>query len=170
MVTAPSAADHRSMHRRICVPAVALLALGATAPASQAEPSAWIGIGAPKSAKAGRPFALKASASFDPRRYAPPRRYLAAGVWLHRGDDPCPHALPIERRGWTLVGKHDFYPRGDSSDELSIEFIDAKVTLRSAAAHRHCGYVYEIRYSGRSSHPSYVVKARASALTVVRRG
>jgi hypothetical protein len=155
---------------RLTVISVALLALGAAAPASQAAPSDWIGVGAPKSARTGRSFALKASASFDHRRYAPPRRYLAAGLWRHRGEDACPRAVPIERKGWTRVGTLDFYPRGGLADELSTEFVDAKVTLRVPGIYRHCGYVYEIRYSGTSSRPSYAVQARGSAVTTVRRG
>lgn len=149
----------------------ALLALGASVPASHAaSPADWIGVAAPKRAKVGKPFALQASASFDWRRYAPPRRYLAAGLWRHRGDDPCPRAVPIGRRGWSRVGSMDFYPRGGLADELSTEFVNTKVTLRAAGAHRHCGYVYEIRYSGTSSTPSYGVQAKSSALTIVRRG
>lgn len=155
---------------RLTVAAAALLALGAGASASQAAPSDWIGVSAPKSARTGRPFALKASASFDHRRYAPPRRYLAAGVWRHRGEDPCPRAVPIERKGWARVGTLDFYPRGGLADELSTEFVDTRVALRTPGIHRHCGYVYEIRYSGSSSIPSYAVQARDSAVTTVRRG
>lgn len=171
MVNAGGATDAGSMPARIALPA-ALLALGAAAPASHAAAGYWIGIYAPKSAKAGKPFPLKASASFEPRRYAPPRRYLAAGLWRHRGDDPCPRALPIGRRGWTQVASYDFspHPSGGLADEISTEFVDAKATLRAAGAHRHCGYTYEINYSGTSSTPSYAVKARASALTIVRRG
>ena len=171
MVKPTTSSDDGSMYARIALPA-ALLALGAAAPASHAAAGHWIGIYAPKSAKTGKPFPLKAYASFEPRRYAPPRRYLAAGVWRHRGDDPCPRALPIDRRGWTQVGRLDFYPHpsGGLADELSTEFVDTKVTLRAAGAHRHCGYTYEINYSGTSSTPSYAVKARASALTTVRRG
>lgn len=157
------------MYARILLTAV-VLALGAGVPASHAAPSNWISVNAARSAKTGKPFTLKAAASFDPRRYAPPRRYLAAGVWRHRGDDRCPRSIPIDRRGWTQVGREDFYPRGGLADELSIQFLDTKVTLRAAGAHRHCGYVYEIRYSGSSSKPDYGVLAKSSALTIVRRG
>lgn len=161
------------MDGRILPTAVALAALGAAAPASQAAPAPtnWIGIAAPKTAKPGKAFKVRASASFDPRRYAPPRRYLAAGVWRHRGDDPCARSVPIDRRGWTQVGNvMTFMPRGGPSDAYSFDLLDTTVTLRATGAYRHCGYVYELRYSGTSYKPEYGVLATSSALTRVRRG
>ena len=159
------------MDGRILLTAVALATLGPAAPASQAAPASWIGVATPKSAKPGKAFKVTARASFDPRRHAPPRRYLAAGVWRHRGDDPCSRSVPIDRRGWTQVGNvATFMPRGGPSDAYAFDLLDTTVTLRVTGAYRHCGYVYELRYSGTSYKPDYGVLATSSALTRARRG
>ncbi len=163
-------ADAGPMYGRILL-ATVVFALGAGVPAGHAAPSNWIGVDAPRSAKAGKPFPLKAAATFDWRLHAPYRRYLAAGVWRQRGDDPCPRSLPIGRRGWTQIRPGlDFYPQGGSADDYATEFIDTKVTLRAPGAYRHCGYVYDIRPRRTSSGQDYGVLAQASALTRVRRG
>ena len=155
------------MTRRAIAAAAAMTLLAPSAAA--AFTNNWIGIGAPKSVKAGKAFPLKASASFDSRLYAPPRTYLAAGVWRHAGDEPCLKAVPIERSGWKLIGNtYTFYPRGDASDDYSAEFLDTTMRLKSPGAYRWCGYVYTIEYDARAN-PSYHPKARSDVLTRVRR-
>lgn len=137
-------------------------------PSAAAFTDNWIGIAAPKAVKAGKAFTLKASASFDSRLYAPPAAYLAAGVWRRSGDEPCLKAVPMDRRGYTEVRRHDFYPTGTSADDYSVEFLVERLRLKSPGEYRWCGYVYTTEYDARAN-PSYHPKARTTALTRVGR-
>lgn len=155
------------MKRRAIAAAAAAVAMVLLAPSSVAAVTdSSISVQAPKTVKPGKTFKVIADVTFDPRLYNPPYTYLAAGVWQHRGDDPCLKAVPVDRRGWKLRLDHDYDPDIDDPDNL-LE-LSASLKLTKTGTYRWCGYVYTIEgdiLSGETYHPV----ARAQAKTSVRR-
>jgi hypothetical protein len=153
--------------RRATAAAAAAAAMVLIAPSSVAAVTeSSISVKAPKTVKPGKTFTLIADVTFDSRLYNPPYTYLAAGVWRHRGDDPCLKAVPVDRPGWKLLLDHDYDPAVDDPDSL-LE-LSTSLKLQKTGTYRWCGYVYTIEgdiLSGETYHPV----ARGQAKTSVRR-
>lgn len=53
----------------------------------------------------------------------PPWGYLSAGTWQHRGDKPCPPAVPMTRHledqtGWKSIDGYDYDPENDGDHQV----------------------------------------------------
>lgn len=156
------------MTRRALAAAAATAAMVLFAPSSAvAVTDSSISVQAPKTVKPGRAFTVSAVATFDSRLHTPPSAYLKAGVWQHRGDDPCLKAVPVDRAGWKELIHYDFYPEGDASDDSPLE-LSASVQLKRTGTYRWCGYVYTVESDSDLSETYHPV-VRAQARTSVRR-
>lgn len=148
--------------------ALALLVPSSVAAVAEVDGSS-ISLHAQKTAKSGKKFDFNVNMAFDAADI-PPYGYLKPGVWQHRGDAPCPKAVPMkssgaDRSGWKNIYGYDYYPSIDG-DNYRLGW-DTHLK-RKAGSYRWCGYMYTIASDGTMWGQAYTTVARDQARTIVK--